>query len=242
MSGGRCSACRSRAGLLDLPGDQGLLAAGRRARPGGQARALGDMRRFVEAGITTFDCADIYTGVEELIGSFPQGISGRLPVREPAAGAGPHQIRPRPVGSALSDQRPRRETHRPVSPPSGRRAARPRPVPLVGLRRPGLRGGRPAPGGLPRRGQDPPCRPHQFRRRPSPGDPRRRRPRRFEPGPILGARQAPRGRPGRAGGRAGRPAPGLRNGGRRAAVRPLPGRPGSLPGASREPVPWSNTG
>jgi aryl-alcohol dehydrogenase-like predicted oxidoreductase len=30
--------------------------------------ALADMDRFVEAGITTFDCADIYTGVEELIG------------------------------------------------------------------------------------------------------------------------------------------------------------------------------
>lgn len=29
-----------------------------------------DMARFVETGITTFDCADIYTGVEELIGSF----------------------------------------------------------------------------------------------------------------------------------------------------------------------------
>jgi aryl-alcohol dehydrogenase-like predicted oxidoreductase len=28
------------------------------------------MATFVEAGITTFDCADIYTGVEELIGSF----------------------------------------------------------------------------------------------------------------------------------------------------------------------------
>jgi aryl-alcohol dehydrogenase-like predicted oxidoreductase len=28
------------------------------------------MRKFVEAGITTFDCADIYTGVEELIGDF----------------------------------------------------------------------------------------------------------------------------------------------------------------------------
>ena len=33
-------------------------------------QAFGDMRRFVEAGITTFDCADIYTGVEELIGLF----------------------------------------------------------------------------------------------------------------------------------------------------------------------------
>ena len=28
------------------------------------------MATFVEAGITTFDCADIYTGVEELIGAF----------------------------------------------------------------------------------------------------------------------------------------------------------------------------
>jgi aryl-alcohol dehydrogenase-like predicted oxidoreductase len=32
--------------------------------------ALEDMRRYAEAGITTFDCADIYTGVEELIGAF----------------------------------------------------------------------------------------------------------------------------------------------------------------------------
>ncbi|WP_273567399.1 aldo/keto reductase [Maribacter halichondriae] len=32
--------------------------------------AIEDMRQFVKAGITTFDCADIYTGVEELIGKF----------------------------------------------------------------------------------------------------------------------------------------------------------------------------
>jgi aryl-alcohol dehydrogenase-like predicted oxidoreductase len=32
--------------------------------------AIADMARFVEAGITTFDCADIYAGVEELIGAF----------------------------------------------------------------------------------------------------------------------------------------------------------------------------
>ena len=32
--------------------------------------AIEDMRAFVEVGITTFDCADIYTGVEELIGQF----------------------------------------------------------------------------------------------------------------------------------------------------------------------------
>jgi aryl-alcohol dehydrogenase-like predicted oxidoreductase len=34
------------------------------------AQALHDMAAFVEEGITTFDCADIYTGVEELIGRF----------------------------------------------------------------------------------------------------------------------------------------------------------------------------
>lgn len=35
--------------------------------------ALADMARFVDAGITTFDCADIYAGVEELIGAFIRG-------------------------------------------------------------------------------------------------------------------------------------------------------------------------
>jgi len=34
------------------------------------AAAMDDMDRFVEAGITTFDCADIYTGVEALIGQW----------------------------------------------------------------------------------------------------------------------------------------------------------------------------
>lgn len=33
-------------------------------------QALHDMAAFAEAGITTFDCADIYTGVEALIGGF----------------------------------------------------------------------------------------------------------------------------------------------------------------------------
>lgn len=32
--------------------------------------AIADMGRFVDAGITTFDCADIYTGVEAMIGRF----------------------------------------------------------------------------------------------------------------------------------------------------------------------------
>lgn len=52
--------------------------------PVDEARAIEDMRAFVEAGITTFDCADIYTGVERLIGKFlnqyqPLFASGELP-------------------------------------------------------------------------------------------------------------------------------------------------------------------
>ncbi len=34
------------------------------------AVAIADMTAFADAGITAFDCADIYTGVEELIGQF----------------------------------------------------------------------------------------------------------------------------------------------------------------------------
>ena len=33
-------------------------------------RAVADMGAFVDAGITAFDCADIYTGAEEMIGAF----------------------------------------------------------------------------------------------------------------------------------------------------------------------------
>jgi aryl-alcohol dehydrogenase-like predicted oxidoreductase len=36
------------------------------------AAAMDDMDRFVDAGITTFDCADIYTGVETLVGTWLQ--------------------------------------------------------------------------------------------------------------------------------------------------------------------------
>jgi aryl-alcohol dehydrogenase-like predicted oxidoreductase len=35
-----------------------------------RASAIADMHAFVDAGCTTFDCADIYTGVEALIGAF----------------------------------------------------------------------------------------------------------------------------------------------------------------------------
>jgi len=44
------------------------LAGGHGPIDGGAA--LSDMARFAAAGITTFDCADIYAGVEELIGRF----------------------------------------------------------------------------------------------------------------------------------------------------------------------------
>ena len=37
-----------------------------------ERQAIADMATFVEAGIDTFDCADIYTGVEEMIGRFRQ--------------------------------------------------------------------------------------------------------------------------------------------------------------------------
>jgi aryl-alcohol dehydrogenase-like predicted oxidoreductase len=52
--------------------------------PVDRAQAIRDMEAFVSAGITTFDCADIYTGVEELIGEFIRRsksafVSGSLP-------------------------------------------------------------------------------------------------------------------------------------------------------------------
>jgi aryl-alcohol dehydrogenase-like predicted oxidoreductase len=37
-------------------------------------RAIADMAAFVDEGVTTFDCADIYTGVEEMIGRFREHI------------------------------------------------------------------------------------------------------------------------------------------------------------------------
>jgi aryl-alcohol dehydrogenase-like predicted oxidoreductase len=39
-----------------------------------EERAIADMAAFVEAGVTTFDCADIYTGVEEMIGRFRERL------------------------------------------------------------------------------------------------------------------------------------------------------------------------
>jgi len=48
-------------GGWQLAGDHGAVD---------RAQAIHDMEAFVDAGITTFDCADIYVGVEEMIGDF----------------------------------------------------------------------------------------------------------------------------------------------------------------------------
>ncbi|HCY99993.1 MAG: aldo/keto reductase [Rhodobacterales bacterium RIFCSPHIGHO2_02_FULL_62_130] len=45
--------------------------------PVDRAATIEDMIAFAEAGITTFDCADIYTGVEELIGEFRAAYGNR---------------------------------------------------------------------------------------------------------------------------------------------------------------------
>jgi aryl-alcohol dehydrogenase-like predicted oxidoreductase len=39
--------------------------------------AIADMEAFLDAGITTFDCADIYKGVEEMIGEFVADVRRR---------------------------------------------------------------------------------------------------------------------------------------------------------------------
>ncbi len=46
----------------------------------GDVDPIADMDAFVKSGITTFDCADIYTGVEELIGRYihEQRVKGTL--------------------------------------------------------------------------------------------------------------------------------------------------------------------
>lgn len=48
-------------GGWQLAGDHGAVD---------RAEAVRDMEAFLDAGITTFDCADIYVGVEEMIGDF----------------------------------------------------------------------------------------------------------------------------------------------------------------------------
>ncbi|MYA87005.1 MAG: aldo/keto reductase [Boseongicola sp. SB0662_bin_57] len=53
-------------GGWQLSGDHGAVNAD---------QAISDMVRFVDAGVTAFDCADIYSGVEEKIGRFRAGLA-----------------------------------------------------------------------------------------------------------------------------------------------------------------------
>ncbi len=55
-------------GGWQLAGDHG---------PVDRTDAIRDMEAFLDAGITTFDCADIYTGVEEMIGEFIADVRRR---------------------------------------------------------------------------------------------------------------------------------------------------------------------
>ena len=55
-------------GCWQLAGDHGEV------RPD---QAVADMEAFLDAGITTFDCADIYTGVEDMIGRFIADVRRR---------------------------------------------------------------------------------------------------------------------------------------------------------------------
>ncbi len=55
-------------GGWQLAGDHG---------PVDRSDAIRDMEAFLDAGITTFDCADIYVGVEEMIGEFISDVRTR---------------------------------------------------------------------------------------------------------------------------------------------------------------------
>ena len=132
------------------------------------------MVAFADAGITTFDCADIYTGVEELIGAFRARY--RAAARRGGAGAdqGAHQVRAGPRPPAAADPRRRGGHHRPLAEAARDRAARPRAAALVGLRRPRLARGGAVAGRAPPRRQDRPHRRHQLRHRADGRDRRRR--------------------------------------------------------------------
>ncbi len=54
-----------------------LSAGHARGGTGDRQRVLADLELLVEAGFCTFDCADIYTGVEELLGELRRRLSGR---------------------------------------------------------------------------------------------------------------------------------------------------------------------
>lgn len=57
------------------------LSQGHRSSPVDTDDAVQAMARLADAGFTTFDCADIYTGVEELLGRFLASYERRSEVR-----------------------------------------------------------------------------------------------------------------------------------------------------------------
>ena len=57
-------------GGWQLAGDHGAVD---------RAAAIRDMEAFLDAGLTALDCADIYTGVEEMIGAFLADLRRRRP-------------------------------------------------------------------------------------------------------------------------------------------------------------------
>ena len=103
-----------------------------------RAAALDDLIAAFDAGIFTFDCADIYTGVEELYGEMRARLLRDARDRGGEAASGSHQIRAGPRHSAKIDRARRRGDHRPIAARLERRGARSGAVPLVGLRRAAL--------------------------------------------------------------------------------------------------------
>ena len=58
------------------------LSAGHRPGSLDRKAVIGDLRSLVEAGLTTFDCADIYLGVEELLGGLVRDLEKRADSEE----------------------------------------------------------------------------------------------------------------------------------------------------------------
>ena len=190
------------------------------------------MVAFADAGITTFDCADIYTGVEELIGRF------RLRYRDVRGDDALARIKVhtkfvpdldmlkrinKSYVEGVIDQSLAAAEARP---------ARPRAVPLVGLCRAAMaRNGAVAERAQAVR-QDPQGERHQLRHRPHAAHGQCRRAADLDAGAVFAARFPAGQAHGRGGRGKRRRAVLLRHGGRRLPRRPL-ARPAGAAGSSR---------
>ena len=111
-------------GGWQLAGDHGEVA---------RDRVSDDLLAFFDAGITTFDCADIYTGVEEMLGDFRR----HLRAKRGDEALSTLRIHTKFVPdldslATITAADVRRTIDRSLDPPR-HGTARPRPVPLVGL-------------------------------------------------------------------------------------------------------------